>query len=230
MSTVRVRYQTYEFGDTDIHVRTLRDAQEFSDDDGEAERLGISSAFWSLFGLVWESGEVLARVMHRYDIEGLRVLEVGCGTGLASLVLKSRNADITATDHHPEAEAFLERNTALNQLCPIRFVRTGWHEQAPDLGLFDLVIGSDLLYEADNVDLVSGFINRHARAACNVIIVDPGRGFQGRFTRAMSVLGYSSGVMDTADIGVPETFKGTVLHYARCEPARGAGAEGLGTE
>ena len=34
MSTLRYRYQTIEFGDIDIHLRTLRDRQEYSDDDG----------------------------------------------------------------------------------------------------------------------------------------------------------------------------------------------------
>jgi len=215
MAAVRVRYQTYEFEDTDIHLCTLRDAQEYADDDGEAESLGISSALWSLFGLVWQSGEVLARVMHRHDVTGLRVLEVGCGIGLASLILKNRHADITATDHHPQAGAFLEKNAALNTLEPIPFVRAGWHEDIPDLGEFDLVIGSDLLYEAANVELVSLFIDRHALPASTVIIVDPGRGLRGKFSRAMSALGYARSVMATADMGMPESFKGSVLCYTR---------------
>ena len=37
MSSPRVKYQTIEFDNTDIHVRSLRDNQEFSDDDGIAE-------------------------------------------------------------------------------------------------------------------------------------------------------------------------------------------------
>jgi len=44
MTAPRVRYQTIEFGDVDIHVRTLRDTLQFEDVDGEAEALGISSA------------------------------------------------------------------------------------------------------------------------------------------------------------------------------------------
>lgn len=44
MASLRIRYQNMEFGYTDTHLRTLRDNQEFSDDDGVAEALGISSA------------------------------------------------------------------------------------------------------------------------------------------------------------------------------------------
>ena len=42
-----------------------------------------------------------------------RILEVGCGLGLASLVLNERSADISATDYHPEVETFLKINTEL---------------------------------------------------------------------------------------------------------------------
>lgn len=44
MTQFRVRYQTLEFAHTDIHLRTLRDNQEYADADGIALSLGISSA------------------------------------------------------------------------------------------------------------------------------------------------------------------------------------------
>lgn len=154
MSTLRYRYQTIEFGDIDIHLRTLRDRQEYSDDDGVAARLGIHSSNWSLYGVVWASGEMLARLMLEHEIEGKRILEVGCGIGLASLVLNHRDADITATDYHPNVEAFLEENTRLNNGRKIPFVRTGWGDKLTELGEFDLIIGSDLLYEYDQAELL----------------------------------------------------------------------------
>ena len=153
MSSLRVRYQTIEFDNVDIHVRTLRDRQQFSDDDGIAEDLGISSATWPLFGIIWASGEVLAHLMFDYDIEGKRILEVGCGIGLTSLMLNQRDADITATDHHPEAGSFLRQNVRLNAGEPIPFERTGWGDEADQLGRFDLIIGSDLLYESEHAEL-----------------------------------------------------------------------------
>ena len=52
--------------------------------------------------------------MFEYQVEGLKILEVGCGIGLASLVLNHRLANITATDYHPEAGGFLNANALLN--------------------------------------------------------------------------------------------------------------------
>ena len=216
MAPVRVRYQTHEFGDVDIHVRTLRDNQEFADDEGEAEALGISSATWPIFGVVWASGEALARLMFDYDVEGRRILEIGCGIGLASLVLNHRDSDITATDHHPEAGAFLEQNTDLNGGAPIPFVRAGWAGEASGLGTFDLIIGSDLLYERSHVADLSGFIDRHARETCEVVLMDPGRGQIGRFGNVMEALGYSY-TRTRADEGdAPEApYRGEVLRFFR---------------
>ena len=216
MTSLRVRYQTLEFGDVDIHVRTLRDRQQYSDDAGIASALGISPASWPLFGVIWDSGEVLAHLMFDYEIAGKRVLEVGCGIALASLVLNHRAADITATDHHPEAECFLQQNTRLNQDAAIPFVRAGWADVDSELGEFDLIVGSDLLYEPDHVELLSGFIDQHARPCCEVIIVDPGRGNHARFSKKMVSLGYSHSQSkpDHADY-LTQPFRGQVLRYQR---------------
>ena len=217
MSPLRVRYQTLEFDHVDIHLRTLRDNQEFSDDQGEAEALGISSATWPLFGIVWPSGEVLAHLMSDFDIKGKRILEVGCGIALSSHVLNQRDADITATDYHPEAGAFLQANTELNRASDIPYVRTGWADETTSLGKFDLIIGSDILYEEEHADLLSAFINQHANERCEVIIVDPGRSRHARFSKNMVTLGFSHSQsrpenIEYLDKPLP---KGQVLRYKR---------------
>ena len=71
-------------GADDLMIRSLLDRQQFSDPDGVAERLGISSAAWPLFGLLWPSGYHLAAgLAARAVVPGQRVLELGCGLALA---------------------------------------------------------------------------------------------------------------------------------------------------
>jgi ETFB lysine methyltransferase len=216
MTELRFRYQTLEFGNTDVHLCTLRDNQQYSDDDGIAHKLGISSATWPLFGIVWSSGEVLAHLMLEYEVNGLRILEVGCGIALASLVLNLRHANITATDYHPEVGHFLQKNVMLNHAAEIPFVRTDWSDKNTDLGKFDLIIGSDLLYERSHVDMLSTFIEQHAAAECSVIIVDPGRGHHACFSKKMLSLRYShcqEKPENTEYLSQP--FKGQILYYQR---------------
>ena len=216
MSSLRIRYQTIEFGDMDIHLRTLRDKLQFLDIDGVAENLGISSAMWPLFGVVWDSSEVLAHHMLDYKIKGKRILEVGCGIALSSLMLNRRLADITATDYHPEVGPFLLKNVLLNEGKPIPFVRTGWEDENSGLGLFDLVIGSDLLYERSHTSLLSNFIEQHAKPDCDVVIVDPGRGHHANFSKKMVALGYSHTQNKPANSDyLDKPFPGQILSYHR---------------
>lgn len=216
MSHFRVRYQTFEFDKTDIHVRTLRDNQEFSDDDDVALKLGISSAVWPLFGVIWPSGEVLAHLMFEYQVEGLKILEVGCGIGLASLVLNHRLANITATDYHPEAGGFLNTNALLNGDRVIPFIRASWQDTSIYLGKYDCIIGSDILYERFHVDLLAAFIEKHAADSCSVLLVDPGRGHHAPFSKKMIAMGYSHHQrkpITTYYLSAP--FKGQILTYQK---------------
>lgn len=190
MSGVRFCYQTLEFEEIDIHVRTLKDNQQFFDADDRAKNLGISSASWPLFGLIWPSSRILADIMQNYKIEDKKILEVGCGIALSSLVLNERYANITATDYHPEVQSYLLKNTKLNNDRDIPFVRTSWQERENTLGKFDVIIGSDLLYEIDHATLLGDFIAYHASSTCEVIIVDPGRSNQAKFTQKMISLGF----------------------------------------
>jgi predicted nicotinamide N-methyase len=216
MTSVRLRYQTLEFGRTDIHLCTLRDRQQFDDPEGIAERLGISSAAWPIFGVVWSSGMALANFIDGYETGKKRILEIGCGIGLPSLLLNSKHADITATDCHPEAGPFLARNTAMNNGAVIAFERTGWADLSDQLGKFDLIIGSDLLYEDEHTELVANFIHAHAKPVCEVIVVDPGRGRKTKLINAMRRLGYSSSYQRLPRVdGVESDFKGHILKFDR---------------
>lgn len=190
IANLRYRYHTYELGSHDIHVRALRDKQQFEDDAGTAAAVGISSAEWPIFGVVWAAGQTLARLMVDYDIKGLRVLEVGCGVALTSLVLNERDCDITATDLHPRAGVFLRHNAALNDAAEIPFEQTGWADESDDLGLFDLIIGSDVLYERGHGPLLGGFIARHAHPHCRVIVVDSARGHIAKLTKSLASFGF----------------------------------------
>lgn len=186
-----VETSTYRIGGEDYQIRSLSDRRQFWDPDGQAERSGISSAAWPIFGVVWPAGIALAQEMSHFAFVGLKILEVGCGIGLSSLVLQRHGADITASDYHPLAEEFLRFNSDLNDLPPIKFQHAAWAGANPRLGRFDLIVGSDLLYERGHPALLSAFLTCHTEAAAQVILADPGRKRCGQFSRNMAIEGYT---------------------------------------
>lgn len=188
---VRLRYQTLNFGNADYHLRSLLDVQQCPAVVTELERFGISSATWPLFGVLWPSEEMLSHLMLDEELGSKRILEIGCGLALASLVLKRRGADITATDYHPEAGQFLDYNTDLNDLDGITFRRESWQEAESSLGEFDLIVGSDLLYDQHNLEPLVTFLDSHVAPNGQIVMVDPGRGMTSKFSRLVQELGFT---------------------------------------
>lgn len=197
-------------------LRVLSDRQQYADPDGHAARLGISSAQWCLFGQVWPCGRLLAQAMDGFDVEGKRVLELGCGIGLASLVLQRRGANVVASDVHPLADSFLAYNAALNALPAVHYRQLRWAEPLPTLGQFDVIIASDVLYERGQAVLLDSLIERHALPQAEVFITDPGRGHSARFSRLLEARGYR---LETTFAPLDEDdeppFRGCLLHYRR---------------
>ena len=187
-------------------LRTLKDRQQYFDPEGEFERAGVSPATWSMFGVVWPAGLMLAEHMASCPVDGIRILEVGCGLGLASMVVHERGGNILASDIHPLAGNFLAENAELNGLSPLSFQVIDWSRDNDDL-VFDLIIGSDLLYERDQETMLAKFIDLHCAAEGKVIFTDPGRGQVSRFNRLMAGNGFS----------VEQTFSGRsrLLRYGR---------------
>ncbi len=219
-------------GVDDLLIRSLLDRQQFSDPLGEAEQFGISSAAWPLFGLLWPSGACLAaRMAARPVLAGERILEIGCGLALASLVGHRQGSDMTASDCHPLAAGFLLENLRLNHLAPMAYRHGHWQPPqdtgtpvAPPYplveGRFDLVIGSDVLYERDDRGALAGFIGRHAKPDAEVWIVDPDRGNRAPFNRHMAALGFRlhEERLDRAATTAVAAYKGRLLTY-RCGAA-----------
>ncbi len=219
-------------GVDDLLIHSLLDKHQFHDPLDEALNLGISSATWPLFGLLWPSGMPLAERMARRPVTDERILEIGCGLGLASLVAHRRGAQVTASDCHPLAHAFLDENTRLNGLARMPYRHGLWGtaaaredglpvltqaHDAPLSGLFDLIVGSDILYERDDAGTLASFIDAHAALRSEVWVIDPNRGNRAAFHQHMAQLGFAmhEQVLNRAAHSGAHAYKGRMLTYTR---------------
>jgi predicted nicotinamide N-methyase len=128
---------------------------------------------------LWPSGLALARHVAERDLEGLRVLELGCGLGLPALAAAQRGADVLATDWAEDATELLRRNAERNGVF-LRVARVRWSEPEPLLRAapWDLVLGADLLYEARNAEQLAELI---PVLGGEVLLAEPGRPYAKEF-------------------------------------------------
>lgn len=216
MQNYQLKHETITVNNTDYLIRSLKDRQQFFDYEQRAEALGISSATWSLFGVVWPASRILAATVSVLELDGKRVLEIGCGLALSSIILHKMGINITASDYHPLAKEFLDENVLSNNMVPIKFQTGNWEVENPLLGEYDMIIGSDILYEPAHSESVSRFIDIHSDTNVEVIIVDPNRGNRAKFTKKMIALGYTHHFERFNVLGTDATScKGRILHYRR---------------
>ncbi|TVQ93416.1 MAG: methyltransferase domain-containing protein [Deltaproteobacteria bacterium] len=141
-----------------------------------------------MFGVLWPGARALARSVAQHTVAGQRVIELGCGLALPSLVAARHGAKALATDNHPHAGAFLRANAAHNGV-EVAYRHLDWRDLPPDLGRFDRVVASDLLFSPELAPLVAEVIAATLDPQGEAWLVDPGRLALDTFEAAASAQG-----------------------------------------
>jgi predicted nicotinamide N-methyase len=154
------------------------------------------------YASLWPSAHALASVLweRRDQLPGRRVLELGCGLGLPSITAARLGAAVTATDFHPDAGAWCLTNAAANGMA-LTFQDCDWN-MPPEWPPFDIVIGSDLLYERRHIPALAACIDRLCAAEGMALLADPGRDGLGQFTAAMQSAGWQCELLPRKEIYV----------------------------
>jgi predicted nicotinamide N-methyase len=142
----------------------LLDEEAFADDE-----------FMPYWAELWPAGLALADALPA-DLAGRRVVELGCGLGVPSLVAAARGAHVTAVDWADDAIVLLRENAARNGLV-LEAVRADWRSLD---GAFDLALAADVLYEARYVEPLVQLLPRLAPEA---IVALAGRPHEADFLR-----------------------------------------------
>ena len=124
---------------------------------------------------LWPSAQVLAEEVRTLRLRGQRVLELGCGLGLVAIGATLAGGEVTATDYYEDALLFARLNVLATTRLTVATRMVNWVEMPADLGRFDLVLASDVLYEHRYAPLVANAIASTLVRGGEAIVADPGR-------------------------------------------------------
>lgn len=161
----------------------------------------------------------LSRHLATRDLSGAEVIELGCGVGLPSTVALSRGASVLATDHYEAALAFARYNARVNVGRELRTAPLDWHApRTAGLGIFDLVLAADVLYEARNVAALAALIPELLGPDGELVLADPRRANTPEFLATMVHSGFETSSEEAEVEGTAKAVR-VLLHRVR-RPAR----------
>ena len=124
---------------------------------------------------VWPSSIVLASKLMDLKGRGKTALELGCGVGLSTLAATSAGFDVLSTDYYEDALDVTRANVFRNLGTIARTRLVDWRHLPVDLGTFDLVFASDVLYEKEYAELLPVLLRGLLAPTGVALIADPGR-------------------------------------------------------
>jgi predicted nicotinamide N-methyase len=141
-------------------------------------------------GNVWESGELLARMFSApngswsHKLATAKVVDLGCGTGVAGLAAASQGACVTLTDRVLAcAQHNRDANFAAHERWRCHLSRLSWGDLGAakrlrlTRGPFDFVFTADTLYNSEDQEALAATVDELADGArTQVIIGSPNSG------------------------------------------------------
>ena len=124
---------------------------------------------------VWPSSIILAGKLLELDGHGKSALELGCGVGLSTLAATSAGFDVLSTDYYEDALDVTRANVFRNLGKIARTRLVDWRHLTLDLGTFDLIFASVVLYENEYAKLLPVLLRGLLSSDGIVMIADPGR-------------------------------------------------------
>ena len=124
---------------------------------------------------LWPSAVALAHYLAKHlNLEGQRVLELGCGLGLISVVAALQGARVLCTDYEEAALAFARRNARGNACRGMRFQLVDWCHPALRRR-YDCILASDVIYEARSFGPLVSLLQRYLARGGMAVFAEPGR-------------------------------------------------------
>lgn len=149
------------------------------------------------WGVTTSALALAERLLEGPSLGGRRVLELGCGLGLAGLAAGLAGAEVWFTDLEEAALAHARRNAQAvglpEERC--RFLSLPW-ESPGDVGAVDLVLGSEILYDYGTHSELLRLVPRLVAPGGRLWLADRPRLVVERFLGRLRKVGFAGGRTD----------------------------------
>ncbi|HEX2723998.1 MAG TPA: methyltransferase domain-containing protein [Gemmatimonadaceae bacterium] len=166
--------------DVDTGPRTFSILRPRNSDDLIREEDFVKDERLPYWADVWPSSVILAAHLvslaeGRKERRPGKGLELGCGVGLVTTAAMIAGYEMTATDYYTDALAFTRANAwrATGETPDAMMI--DWRSFPPDMGGFDIIFASDVLYEKEYAHLLPRIFKGALAPGGMVILADPGR-------------------------------------------------------
>lgn len=161
--------------DATVEARTFSILKPANSDDLIREEDFVKDERLPYWADVWPSSIILAGKLLELEGRGKTALELGCGVGLSTLAATSAGFDVLSTDYYEDALDVTRANVFRNLGTIARTRLVDWRHLPVDLGFFDLVFASDVLYEKEYAELLPVLLRGLLAPGGFALIADPGR-------------------------------------------------------
>ncbi|HKP15180.1 MAG TPA: methyltransferase domain-containing protein [Gemmatimonadaceae bacterium] len=164
-------------------ILSERDEQRYLGEDRGRAPYGLA---------LWPASIALAHelVSRATTLHGLRVLELGAGTGLAGIVAATYGASVVQTDRLEEAIAIGRLNAERNGVRTIEHRLADWTSWT-DTGRYDLILGADVIYAPRLHPSLRAIFDTNLAPGGRLLLGDPFRSASIRMLEGMEQDGWT---------------------------------------
>ena len=152
--------------------------------------------FWAA---TWRAAQGLDRFLASLKLNGVRVLELGCGSGQAGVAAAFRGAEVLATDT-VDLALRVARLNAWPLGAQIRFQKLNWNRPEDLTEGFPIIIGSDLVYDPDLFTSLEACVRWHLAPGGTLYLSEPHRHSGDKFSQWIRLAGWHA-VEHDIDLG-----------------------------
>ena len=200
-----------------IRMAIIDDPDQLLDTLSKEDQCGtLHLPYWTY---LWPSAIGLARYLDLNDeFEGQRILEIGCGLGLAGIVACRKGGIVLFTDYEQDTLTFARYN-ALQNGCADQssFVQMDWN--SPSLkGKFSRILASDVIYEATHWDPILALLQTHLAPNGEAVFAEPNRTSASGFLERIGRYGFTYTTQTDDVMGLDGVvFKISIIRLRRDE-------------